>query len=219
VIRLDQKYLSNINVKETNEILVSLSTFASENNVPIITKEGIRFLNQIISISKSKRILEIGTAIGYSSINMALNNNVEIVTIERNEEMYSIANDNIKIAGLDSKIKIIHNDALEVDELKLGKFDLIFIDAAKAQSIKFFEKFKPLLNSKGIIVTDNLLFHGLVYGEVKERNLKQLVRKIDTFNKFIVTQEDFDTHIYAIGDGMSLSVKRKWLYENSSYTI
>jgi len=219
VIRLDQKYLSNINVKETNEILVSLSTFASENNVPIITKEGIRFLNQIISISKSKRILEIGTAIGYSSINMALNNNVEIVTIERNEEMYSIANDNIKIAGLDSKIKIIHIDALEVDELKLGKFDLIFIDAAKAQSIKFFEKFKSLLNSKGIIVTDNLLFHGLVYGEVKERNLKQLVRKIDTFNKFIVTQEDFDTHIYAIGDGMSLSVKRKWLYENSSYTI
>jgi len=219
VIRLDQKYLSNINVKETNEILVSLSTFASENNVPIITKEGIRFLNQIISISKSKRILEIGTAIGYSSINMALNNNVEIVTIERNEEMYSIANENIKIAGLDSKIKIIHIDALEVDELKLGKFDLIFIDAAKAQSIKFFEKFKSLLNSKGIIVTDNLLFHGLVYGEVKERNLKQLVRKIDTFNKFIVTQEDFDTHIYAIGDGMSLSVKRKWLYENSSYTI
>lgn len=219
MIRLDQKYLSNINVKETNEILVSLSTFASENNVPIITKEGIRFLNQIISISKSKRILEIGTAIGYSSINMALNNNVEIVTIERNEEMYSIANENIKIAGLDSKIKIIHIDALEVDELKLGKFDLIFIDAAKAQSIKFFEKFKSLLNSKGIIVTDNLLFHGLVYGEVKERNLKQLVRKIDTFNKFIVTQEDFDTHIYAIGDGMSLSVKRKWLYENSSYTI
>ena len=209
MIRLDQKYLSNINVKETNEILVSLSTFASENNVPIITKEGIRFLNQIISISKSKRILEIGTAIGYSSINMALNNNVEIVTIERNEEMYSIANENIKIAGLDSKIKIIHIDALEVDELKLGKFDLIFIDAAKAQSIKFFEKFKSLLNSKGIIVTDNLLFHGLVYGEVKERNLKQLVRKIDTFNKFIVTQEDFDTHIYAIGDGMSLSVKRK----------
>jgi len=209
VIRLDQKYLSNINVKETNEILVSLSTFASENNVPIITKEGIRFLNQIISISKSKRILEIGTAIGYSSINMALNNSVEIVTIERNEEMYSIANENIKIAGLDSKIKIIHIDALEVDELKLGKFDLIFIDAAKAQSIKFFEKFKSLLNSKGIIVTDNLLFHGLVYGEVKERNLKQLVRKIDTFNKFIVTQEDFDTHIYAIGDGMSLSVKRK----------
>ena len=99
MIRLDQKYLSNINVKETNEILVSLSTFASENNVPIITKEGIRFLNQIISISKSKRILEIGTAIGYSSINMALNNSVEIVTIERNEEMYSIANENIKIAG------------------------------------------------------------------------------------------------------------------------
>ena len=165
MIRLDQKYLSNINVKETNEILVSLSTFASENNVPIITKEGIRFLNQIISISKSKRILEIGTAIGYSSINMALNNNVEIVTIERNEEMYSIANDNIKIAGLDSKIKIIHNDALEVDELKLGKFDLIFIDADKHNYSNYYDLAFDKLNKGGYFIADNVLWSGKVVTE------------------------------------------------------
>ena len=206
---MENKYLDSINTKETNELLVSLKMFALENKVPIITDEGIKFLNQIIAISNVKRVLEIGTAIGYSAINMAMNNDISIVSIELDNEAYNIALKNIEKANLSKRVKLINNDALEVDETTLGNFDLIFIDAAKAQNVKFFEKYKTILNSKGIIITDNLLFHDLVDQEIGDRNLRQLMRKIDNFNKFVVKAPGFDTYIYQLGDGMSLSIKRK----------
>ena len=203
------EYLESINIKETNPLLVSLKTYALENNVPIITDEGINFINHIIKLSKVKNVLEIGTAIGYSAINMALKNNVFITSIERDIEMYELALENVTNASLEKKIQLINQDALEVDEQLLKKYDLIFIDAAKAQNINFFNKYKEYLNEEGIIVTDNLLFHDLVDTQAKTRNLRQLIRKIDNFNKFVVEQQDFDTYLYQIGDGMSLSIKRK----------
>jgi len=206
---MEQQYLDGINKKETNELLVSLRLYAEEHKVPIITAEGIVFMNQIIALRNVKRVLEIGTAIGYSALNMVLNSNVDVVTIERDADMYNIALKNIENAGLSDKIKVINDDALLVDENTIGTFDLIFIDAAKSQSIKFFEKYKPLLHPRGVIVTDNLIFHGLLVAEIRDKNLKQLVRKIDTFNKYVVEQEDFDTYIYNIGDGMSLSIRKK----------
>jgi predicted O-methyltransferase YrrM len=205
---LIKEYLDNINNKETNSLLVSLKSYALLNNVPIITDDGINFIKQMINIKQVKSILEIGTAIGYSSISMALNSEAVITTIERDEEMYQKSIKNIKLATFDNRIKVIYEDALEVDESNLPKFDLIFIDAAKAQSIKFFNKYKTCLNDRGLIITDNLLFHDLVVTPIKDRNLKQLVKKIDNFNNFVVEQKDFDTYIYSIGDGMSLSIKK-----------
>lgn len=201
-------YLKQINKKETNEQLVSLRAFAEQNKVPIITEEGINFLIQLIKLRNVKRVLEIGTAIGYSSIAMAYHTDVSVTSIERDEEMYNRAKNNVLKANLDNKIDIIFNDALEVDESTLKTVDLIFIDAAKAQSIKFFEKYETILSETGIIVTDNLLFHGLVNQEVRDRNLRQLLRKIDTFNKWVVEKEGYDTFIYEVGDGMSVSIKR-----------
>ena len=196
-----------VNKKETNPLLVSFRAFALENDVPIITYEGIQFLIQVIKLRGIKRVLEIGTAIGYSSIAMTLETDVHVTTIERKDEMVEIAKENIKKAQLEDRITVIHQDALEVDETTLGEFDLIFIDAAKSQSIKFFEKFETLLSDKGVIVTDNLLLHDLFNQEVRDRNLKQLLRKIDTFNKYVVDKEGYHTFIYTLGDGMSLSIK------------
>ena len=207
---MENEYLSSINIKETNNLLVSLKTYALKNNIPIITEEGINFINQIISLSKVKNILEIGTAIGYSAINMALKNDVIITSIEKNEMIYNQAQKNIKEALLEDKITLINKDALEIDETLLGSFDMIFIDAAKAQSINFFNKYKKILKKDGFIITDNLLFHDLVDKEVDGRDLRQLLRKIDNFNKFVVLEKNFDTYLYKIGDGMSLSIKRKW---------
>lgn len=201
-------YLSQINKKETNAQLVSLRAFAEANKVPIITEDGINFIIQIIKLRGIKEVLEIGTAIGYSAIKMALETKVQITTIERNEDMYQEAIKNIKEANLEDKINIIYQDALEVDETLLKEVDLIFIDAAKAQSIKFFEKYEKLLSNKGVIITDNLLFHGLHEKPVHDRNLRQLLTKIDRFNKYVVNREDYETYLYEIGDGMSLSIKR-----------
>jgi len=204
---LSNPYSVQVKKKETNRLLVSFRAFAIENNVPIITYEGLQFLIQIIKLRGITKVLEIGTAIGYSSIAMALKTNVSVTTIERNKDMVELAKENIKKAKMEERITVIHQDALEVDETTLGMFDLIFIDAAKSQSIKFFEKYETLLTEKGVIVTDNLLFHDLFNQEVRDRNLKQLLRKIDTFNKYVVEKEGYSSYIYTLGDGMSLSIK------------
>lgn len=186
--------------------LKALEKYAEENNVPIIQKEGLNFILNYIKENKVKKILEIGTAIGYSAINMALiDENIKITTIERNKEMFSLAKKNIKDFNLEKRINIIYADALEA-EIK-DKYDLIFIDAAKAQYIKFFEKYKSNLKENGAIITDNLNFHGLANNpeEIHSKNLKALVRKINNYKEFLKENKEFKTNFYEKGDGISVS--------------
>ena len=202
-------YLDNLNKLDFNDLDLEMMEYAKENNVPIIQLEGLHFLRQVIMLKNCKNILEIGTAIGYSSIQMA-KLGAHVDTIEINEASYNLAIDNINKANLSDKINVFLADALEIDIEKLGKYDLIFIDAAKAQYINFFNKFKVLLNDKGVILTDNLLFHGLVLESetIESRNLRQLVNKIKKYNDWLMEQDDFDTTIYNIGDGIALSIKK-----------
>ena len=186
--------------------LKALEKYAEENNVPIIQKEGLNFILNYIKKNKVKKILEIGTAIGYSAINMALiDENIKITTIERNKEMFSLAKKNVKDFNLEKRINIIYADALEA-EIK-DKYDLIFIDAAKAQYIKFFEKYKSNLKENGAIITDNLNFHGLANNpeEIHSKNLKALVRKINNYKEFLKENKEFKTNFYEKGDGISVS--------------
>lgn len=186
--------------------LKALEKYAEENNVPIIQKEGLNFILNYIKENKVKKILEIGTAIGYSAISMALiDENIKITTIERNKEMFSLAKKNVKDFNLEKRINIIYADALEA-EIK-DKYDLIFIDAAKAQYIKFFEKYKSNLKEDGAIITDNLNFHGLANNpeEIHSKNLKALVRKINNYKEFLKENKEFKTNFYEKGDGISVS--------------
>ena len=129
------------------DLIKQMEEYASLNNIPIMQKDGIEFLLSYIKENNVKDILEIGTAIGYSSIRMALlNDNIKVTTIERDINRYNEAIKNIKEFNLEDRINIILKDALEV-ELK-DKYDLIFIDAAKAQNIKFFEKYKKYNNNR-----------------------------------------------------------------------
>jgi predicted O-methyltransferase YrrM len=203
------EYLDNLNKLDFSSLDLEMMDYAKNNNVPIIQLEGLHFLRQVIMLKNCKRVLEIGTAIGYSSIQMA-KLGVIVDTIEINEESYNIALENIKKANLSDKINVYLEDALLIDINKLDKYDLIFIDAAKAQYINFFNKFKVLLNDRGVILTDNLLFHGLVVEKenIESRNLRQLVKKIDNYNNWLLEQNDFDTTIYNIGDGIALSIKK-----------
>ncbi len=204
-----KNYLASININAHDELNLELKKYALENNVPIIQDEGLAFLRQIIQIKKPLRILEIGSAIGYSAINMAKCSKAFIDTIEINEQMYNKALENIDKANLNDRIKVFHADALEINIEDLSNYDIIFIDAAKAQYKKFFLKFKELLNNDGIIITDNLLFHGLVLNEnIESKNLRRLVEKIKDYNTWLVSQEDFQSTIYDIGDGMALSIKK-----------
>ena len=190
--------------------ITNLEIYAKENNVPIIQKEGLNFLIEYIKQNNVKTILEIGTAIGYSSINMALvSDDIQITTIERNEKMYKQAIKNIKDFNLENRINVIYGDAL--DTVVQGKYDLIFIDAAKAQYIKFFEKYKQNLQMNGTIITDNLNFHGLALHpeEIHSKNLKALVRKINNYKDFLINNKEFQTVFYEIGDGIAVSKYNK----------
>ena len=185
-----------------------LEEYARINHVPIMLKDGIEYLLDYIKNNNIKNILEIGTAIGYSSIRMAqVNNDIKVTTIERDSNMYNEAIKNIKSFNLDDQINVIYKDALDVE--LTDKYDLIFIDAAKSQYIKFFEKFKHNLNDNGVIITDNLSFHGLVKDSTNcSRNTKQLVKKIQNYIDFLKNNEEFDTEFISIGDGISITRKK-----------
>ena len=192
-------------------IIKQIRDYADKNNVPIMMDEGINYLTNYILENGVKRILEFGTAIGYSAIMMCgVNSDITVTTIERDEKRYLEAVKNIKKMELEDRIDLIYNDALEVN--LDGTYDLIFIDAAKAQNIKFFEKFENNLNDNGTIITDNMNFHGLVDKEISEiesRNLRQLVRKVKNYKDFLNYNERYETVFLDIGDGLAVSKKRK----------
>lgn len=193
-----------------NGIIKEMERYAEANNVPIIERDSIKFIRKYIKLNKVKSILELGTAIGYSAILMAeCDKSVEVTTIERDEKRYREAVKNVNECGLSNQINIVFNDALEVN-LAGHKYDLIFIDAAKGQYIKFFEKFENYLNPGGIIITDNLKFHGLVENKenIESRNVRGLVNKIEKYIDFLKQNEDYVTKFYDIGDGISVSFRK-----------
>ena len=190
-------------------MLEEIELYAKERNVPIMMKDGIEYLCNYIKENKIKNILEIGSAIGYSSIKMALvSDDIKITTIEKDVDRYNVAVNNINIFKLNDRINIILGDAL--DTIIEGKYDLIFIDASKGNNINFFNKYKTNLKDNGIIITDNLLFHGLVRDEslVKTRNQRGIVRKIKQFVDFLDTNLEFVTEYLDIGDGIAISKRR-----------
>ena len=188
--------------------LEELEEYAKINNIPIMQKDGIEFLIDYIKKNNIKDILEIGTAIGYSSIKMALiDKNIKITTIEKDKDRYELAIKNIEEFNLNNQINVIFGDALEIEINR--KFDLIFIDAAKSQYIKFFEKFDKNLKVNGVVVSDNLSFHGLVEDDSKtnNRNTKQLVKKIRKYIEYLKNNKNYNTTFYTLGDGVAVSIK------------
>ena len=194
-------------------LIRKIEKYADQKGIPIMEKEGIEFLCEFIKLNKIKNILEIGSAIGYSAIKMALaGDDVTVTTIERDKDRYIEAVKNIKKLKLDSRITLIFADALnfDIDE----EYDLIFIDAAKSQYIKFFNKFSKNLKPKGFIVTDNINFHGLTYSDKTKmsKNLRQLITKLEKYINFLNDNKDFKTRFFEIGDGIAISRRRrkKW---------
>ena len=189
--------------------LLSIKAYASREAVPIMQDEGCDFICDYIKEHSCKNILEIGTAIGYSSIRFANQApDIKVTTIELDIDRHLKAVENFKAAGLSDRITAIHADALTCP--LEGSFDLIFIDAAKAQYIKFFEKYKANLTPEGVIISDNLSFHGMVDDLSLTHNYstKKLVKKIQKYALFLKENQEFETTFYEVGDRIAVS-KRK----------
>ena len=187
-----------------------MELYAEENDIPIMQSGGLEYIKRKIQTLNAKNILELGTAIGYSAIHFAsVSDDIKVTTIERNEERYKEAVKNVKDINYEDRVNIILGDALDVN--LTDKYDLIIIDAAKGKNIDFFNKYKSNLNDNGIIIFDNMNFHGLVgkSSEIKYKNLRSLVRKIEEFREFIMVQEDYYTEFIEVGDGLAVCERKK----------
>ena len=199
-------------VEKYKDLILEIMNYAKENNIPIMQQEGIIYLTNYIEKNDVHNVLEIGTAIGFSAIMMALTKeDIHITSIEKDESRYMEAIKNVKKLGLEDKISLIYKDALE---LSLDdSFDCIFIDAAKSKNTDFFEKFSTKLTDNGTIITDNMMFHGYILkdeSEIKNRNLRGIVRKVKEYREFLKNNKKFETEFLDdIGDGIAVSRRKE----------
>ena len=194
-----------------DEKLREMMDYAEENHVPIVERESEEFINFLLAIHKPKKILELGTAIGYSSISFAKRNKCieKIDSVELKSEMAEIARKNISDVGLENIISVHESDAYDFLEDLEESYDLIFIDAAKGQYEKYFDSALKNLNEKGLIICDNVLFKGMIAEDslVKRRKIT-IVKRLRKFLKDISEDERFISSVVPIGDGVLL-VRRK----------
>ncbi|WP_377888370.1 O-methyltransferase [Alkalihalobacillus sp. R86527] len=206
-----EQYLESLRPKR-EELIEEMEQYAKDYHIPIMEQTSLDVMLQIMSFLNPKRILEIGTAIGYSAIRMAqIVPEAEIVTVERDQERYYEAVSNVEKAGYSHRIKVMYGDAFELsEELKShGPYQSLFIDAAKGQYKRFFDEFYECLQPQGVIFSDNILFRGMVAEEeVEEKRFRSMVKKLRHYNEFLMSHPELDTTIYPIGDGLAVS-KRK----------
>jgi predicted O-methyltransferase YrrM len=183
-----------------------LKSYANENNIPIICDAGLLFLKESIETYQVKDVLEIGSAIGYSALAMS-SYGCHVDTMERDLYMLEVCKKHLDLYDTNHHIHLIEADAIYY-EGELNTYDLIFIDAAKAQYQRFFEKYIPYLKPNGIVICDNLKFHDLDINKVN-RNTRQLIKKLESFKTFLTDHHEFETTFYSLGDGISLSQRKK----------
>ena len=196
--------------KKTDDPLVAeMEEYAGEHNVPILSWQSADFLEILIKMLKPKRVLEIGTAIAYSSIRIARNLKKKAVlhTIEKSTDNISVASENINKADLSDRIEIFEGDALNIMPRLGKKYDFIFLDADKEDYLQLFNYSLILLKKNGIIFIDNLLWHG--YAAVKNvpANYRESARHIKEFNEIFSAHKNLKTTIIPLGDGIGLGVK------------
>ena len=199
---LDTLYIS------PDERLSQLREFAEENHVPIILKDTESFLLMLLKLREPVRILEIGTAVGYSASCFAFACGCTVTTIEQDQDMYETALSNIRQFGLEDRIEVILGDAAEkISELE-GPFDMVFIDASKSHYKEFFDLALPLCSDDAVIVCDNVLMKGMTASDEYDtrKRYKTSIRRMREFLRYINEIEYADTSVLPVGDGISVTI-------------
>ena len=212
---VEERIVSYINSleKENSPVLEEIEKEARKDGVPIIRKEMESFLRVMLSIKKPMRILELGTAVGYSAILMSeyINEKGQIITIENYDKRIPIAKENIKKAGRENVIKLLEGDAMEImPTLERDQFDFVFMDAAKAQYIHFIPEVLRLMKKDGVLITDNVLQEGdLIQSKyVVRRRDRTIHKRMREYLEVVKNHPQLETSIVPIGDGLTMSVKK-----------
>ncbi|NYB74017.1 O-methyltransferase [Sedimentibacter hydroxybenzoicus DSM 7310] len=201
-------YINSL-ILDEDEKLTAFRNECQERNLPIIHKEVGQFIKLMIKQSNVKSILEIGTNVGYSSIFFSHVMNLEgkVVTLERSEKFYQEAVNNIKNFNLDKNIEVHFGDATEILDTIEGSFDMAFIDAAKSYYKLFFDKACERMKSGGIIISDNVLYQGMIASdELVVRRKKTLVRNLRNYLEYISHDDRFITSVLPLGDGLAVTL-------------
>ncbi|MDO4283071.1 MAG: O-methyltransferase [Clostridia bacterium] len=195
------------------ELLGNIKEEALKNHVPILQDESLDLILMILNIKKPNKILEIGTAVGYSAIHFSKyldGENAKIKTIEINENSSKIAIENIKAMGLEEKIEVVNADATTyLETLEENTYDVVFIDAAKGQYLIFLKEAIRLIKSGGIIIADNVLFKGRVLSDYNEHKHRTATNRLRTYLKLIQEDERLNSTLVKIGDGVAISIVNK----------
>ncbi len=192
--------------------LMTLRLEAEEKGVPIILREAEDFFNTVIAMKKPKRILEIGTAVGYSAAYFAIKTGGQVITIEKDSDMYQIAKDNIEKLGLSSDIRLLLGDGEDVarslSALGEAPVDLVFIDGAKSHYRRFFDGAFSLCRPGTVILSDNVLFGAKVVSDVYDmgRKHKTNIRRLREYLDFLYENPLLETSLVACGDGIAVSI-------------
>ena len=212
---VEERIVSYINSleKENSPVLEEIEKEARKDGVPIIRKEMESFLRVMLSIKKPMRILELGTAVGYSAILMSeyIDEKGQIITIENYDKRIPIAKENIKKAGRENVIKLLEGDAMEImPTLESDQFDFVFMDAAKAQYIHFLPEVLRLMKKDGVLITDNVLQEGdLIHSKyVVRRRDRTIHKRMREYLEVVKNHPQLETTIVPIGDGITMSVKK-----------
>lgn len=205
-----EQYIKGL-IPEHSGMLKEMEDYAKENNVPIVQKEVAKFIELMVNNKRPCKILELGTAIGYSAILMSMSagNNCRVTTIERDENMIEIASNNINKYGFSDKINILKGDCLEVLEKINDEYDIIFMDAGKGHYNHFLPHCLRILKNDGMIIADNVLFRGMVASrELLLRRKITIVKRMKSYLEMISNDEKLITSIIPMGDGIAVTTKR-----------
>lgn len=203
-------YLNSLDVG-SGEFLDALEIQAKRDNVPIIRREMQSFLKVLLQMKKPKRILEVGTAVGFSAIMMAsyTEEDTTITTIEKYEKRIPVAKENFRKSGMDGRITLLEGDAMEILQGLEGTYDFIFMDAAKGQYINFYPEVMRLLEKGGILVSDNVLQEGDIIEShyAVERRNRTIYKRMREYLHTLNHDERLMTSILPVGDGAALSIR------------
>ena len=204
-------YIRDITPQRTGQLKI-LEDYARENNVPIIEPEVGQLIKVLLKLHKPKEILEVGTAIGYSALLMGQNleGDWSITTMERNPQMIEKARENFRESGLEDRIRIIEGDARKTFPHLTKKYDFIFLDAAKGQYMEFLGYAKDLLKPGGLIVSDNVLYKGMVASDdLVVRRKRTIVNRLREFLEYISNMQGYTSSVLPLGDGVALTYKEE----------
>jgi len=198
-------------IPDNTGILKEMELYAKENSVPIIQKEVGKFLELMITLKAPVKILELGTAIGYSAILMEVSskNVAKVTTIERDPKMVAIAKENINKYGFQNQIEVIEGDCLNILADLDDKFDLIFMDAGKGHYNHFLPHCLRVLENNGMIIADNVLFKGMVASkELLIRRKITIVKRMKTYLELVSSNPELVTSVIPMGDGIAVTTRR-----------